>query len=47
MDLDYQKKDNRPLKFEEFEALQNHVIYVSIPADYELGLWKELYQNNN
>ncbi len=31
--------DNRPLKFEEFEALQNHVIYVSAtPADYELGL---------
>ncbi|WP_370478155.1 excinuclease ABC subunit UvrB [Tamlana flava] len=29
--------DNRPLKFEEFEALQNLVIYVSAtPADYEL-----------
>src|SRR6218665_3676036 len=29
--------DNRPLKFEEFEALQNQVIYVSAtPADYEL-----------
>ncbi|NER15500.1 excinuclease ABC subunit UvrB [Leptobacterium flavescens] len=29
--------DNRPLKFEEFEALQNEVIYVSAtPADYEL-----------
>lgn len=29
--------DNRPLKFEEFEALQNKVIYVSAtPADYEL-----------
>ena len=29
--------DNRPLKFEEFEAIQNKVIYVSAtPADYEL-----------
>jgi len=29
--------DNRPLKFEEFEALQNQVIFVSAtPADYEL-----------
>lgn len=29
--------DNRPLKFEEFEDLQNQVIYVSAtPADYEL-----------
>lgn len=29
--------DNRPLKFEEFEALQNQTIYVSAtPADYEL-----------
>lgn len=29
--------DNRPLKTEEFEALQNQVIYVSAtPADYEL-----------
>ncbi|MEL6811074.1 MAG: excinuclease ABC subunit UvrB [Bacteroidota bacterium] len=29
--------DNRPLKFDEFEALQNQVIYVSAtPADYEL-----------
>ena len=29
--------DNRPLKFEEFEGLQNHVLYVSAtPADYEL-----------
>jgi excinuclease ABC subunit B len=29
--------DNRPLKFEEFEALQRQVIYVSAtPADYEL-----------
>ncbi len=31
--------DNRPLKFEEFEALQNQTIYVSAtPADYELQL---------
>jgi excinuclease ABC subunit B len=30
--------DNRPLKFEEFEALTNQVVYVSAtPADYELG----------
>lgn len=29
--------DNRPLKFEEFEAMQNQVIYVSAtPADYEM-----------
>ena len=29
--------DNRPLKFEEFEAIQNQVIFVSAtPADYEL-----------
>ena len=29
--------DNRPLKFEEFEDLQNNVLYVSAtPADYEL-----------
>jgi excinuclease ABC subunit B len=29
--------DNRPLKFEEFQGLQNQVIYVSAtPADYEL-----------
>ncbi|MCK8522091.1 excinuclease ABC subunit UvrB [Aquimarina sp. D1M17] len=29
--------DNRPLKFEELEALQNQVIYISAtPADYEL-----------
>jgi excinuclease ABC subunit B len=28
---------NRPLKFDEFEAMQNQVIYVSAtPADYEL-----------
>ncbi len=31
--------DNRPLKFEEFSALQNQVIYVSAtPADHELEL---------
>ena len=30
--------DNRPLKFEEFKALQNQIIYVSAtPADYELA----------
>ena len=29
--------DNRPLKFEEFESLQNQVLYVSAtPSDYEL-----------
>lgn len=29
--------DNRPLKFDEFEALQNQVVYVSAtPAEYEL-----------
>ncbi|GGW26844.1 excinuclease ABC subunit UvrB [Arenibacter certesii] len=36
--------DNRPLKFEEFEALQNQVIYVSAtPADYELELSQGIY----
>lgn len=36
--------DNRPLKFEEFEALQNQVIYVSAtPADYELQLTEGVY----
>ncbi|MEO2051365.1 MAG: excinuclease ABC subunit UvrB [Allomuricauda sp.] len=36
--------DNRPLKFEEFEALQNQVIYVSAtPADYELELSQGVY----
>ncbi|MFT6747264.1 MAG: excinuclease ABC subunit B [Glaciecola sp.] len=31
--------DNRPLQFEEFESLQNQVLYVSAtPADYELEL---------
>ncbi|WP_304132996.1 excinuclease ABC subunit UvrB [Mesonia mobilis] len=30
--------DNRPLKFEEFESLQNQVVYVSAtPADYEMS----------
>ena len=30
--------DNRPLKFEEFEALTHQIIYVSAtPADYELA----------
>ena len=36
--------DNRPLKFEEFAALQNQVIYVSAtPADYELQLSQGIY----
>lgn len=36
--------DNRPLKFEEFEALQNQVLYVSAtPADYELELSGGVY----
>jgi len=36
--------DNRPLKFEEFEALQNQVLYVSAtPADYELQLSQGVY----
>ena len=35
---------NRPLKFEEFEALQNQVLYVSAtPADYELQLSEGIY----
>ncbi len=36
--------DNRPLKFEEFESLQNQVIYVSAtPADYELQKTEGVY----
>ena len=36
--------DNRPLKFEEFEVLQNQVIYVSAtPADYELQKTEGLF----
>lgn len=36
--------DNRPLKLEEFEALQNQVIYVSAtPADYELRKTEGVY----
>ena len=36
--------DNRPLKFEEFEAIQNQVIFVSAtPADYELEKTEGLY----
>jgi len=36
--------DNRPLKFEEFEALQNQAIFVSAtPADYELQLSQGVY----
>lgn len=36
--------DNRPLKFEEFEMLQNQVVYVSAtPADYELKKCEGMY----
>ncbi len=36
--------DNRPLKFEEFEMLQNQVLYVSAtPADYELAHCEGVY----
>jgi excinuclease ABC subunit B len=36
--------DNRPLKFEEFEEVQNQVIYVSAtPADYELQKTEGLF----
>ncbi|SHI78356.1 Excinuclease ABC subunit B [Mesonia phycicola] len=36
--------DNRPLKAEEFEALQNQVVYVSAtPADYELAKTDGVY----
>ena len=36
--------DNRPLKFEEFESLQNQVLYVSAtPADYELKKTEGIY----
>jgi len=36
--------DNRPLKFEEFEAIQNQVVYVSAtPADYELQKTDGIY----
>ena len=36
--------DNRPLKFEEFEKLQNQVLYVSAtPADYELNKSDGIY----
>ncbi|PDH44208.1 MAG: excinuclease ABC subunit B [Flavobacteriales bacterium MED-G15] len=36
--------DNRPLKFEEFETLQNQVLYVSAtPADYELQKTEGVY----
>ena len=36
--------DNRPLKFEEFEGLQNQVVYVSAtPADYELKKSEGIY----
>ena len=36
--------DNRPLKFDEFESLQNQVVYVSAtPADYELQKTEGIY----
>ena len=36
--------DNRPLKFDEFESLQNQVVYVSAtPADYELQKAEGVY----
>ncbi|HEX8561346.1 MAG TPA: excinuclease ABC subunit UvrB [Flavobacterium sp.] len=36
--------DNRPLRFEEFEAMQNQVVYVSAtPADYELQKSEGIY----
>lgn len=36
--------DNRPLKFEEFEGMQNQVVYVSAtPADYELEKSEGIY----
>ena len=36
--------DNRPLKYEEFEALQNQVLYVSAtPSDYELEKTEGVY----
>jgi len=36
--------DNRPLRFEEFEAMQNQVLYVSAtPADYELEKSQGVY----
>lgn len=36
--------DNRPLKFEEFEMLQNQVVFVSAtPADYELKKCEGMY----
>ena len=36
--------DNRPLKFEEFEAIQNQVLFVSAtPADYELELTQGVF----
>ena len=36
--------DNRPLKFEEFEGMQNQVVYVSAtPADYEMQKSEGVY----
>ena len=38
-------RENRPLNFPEFEALQNQVIYVSAtPAKYELGLSENIVE---
>lgn len=38
-------RENRPLNFQEFEALQNQVIYVSAtPAKYELGLSENIVE---
>ena len=40
--------DNRPLKFEEFEGIQNKVLYVSAtPADYELNKSEGFYIEQN
>ncbi|MBI5460413.1 excinuclease ABC subunit UvrB [Methanobacterium sp.] len=38
-------RENRPLNFEEFQSLQNQVIYVSAtPAQYELNLSKQVVE---
>ena len=37
-------RENRPLKFPEFERLQNQVLYVSAtPAKYELGMSQNVF----
>ena len=39
--------DNRPLKYEEFEYIQNQVIYVSAtPSDYELLKTEGIFRIN-